>query len=156
YFAVVRRPMTVPANLRKLLAFGTGVGVEIGATSLDVVAARVRPTGIHVLGRIEIADFVSRPADEWGGEYSRFLKSVGAAHLSATVLLPRRDIIVRTVALPGVAAKDIENAIRFQLDSLHPYGEDDVCWGWSPLGYGSVLVGIARRSAVERYDQLFT
>src|SRR5262249_48681616 len=89
-------------------------------------------------------------------EYSRFLKSMGASHLSATVLLPRRDVIVRSVALPGVAAKDLENAIRFQLDTLHPYGEDEVCWGWSPLAYGSVLVGIARRATVERYHSLFT
>jgi len=148
--------MTVPANVKKLLAFGTGVGIEIGAQSLDVVAARVRPTGVNVLGRLEIAEYATRPAAEWGSEYSRWLKSLGASHLSATVLMPRRDVIVRTVALPGVASKDLENAIRFQLDTLHPFGEDDICWGWSPLGFGSVLVGIARRSAVERYSQLFT
>ena len=148
--------MTIPANVKKLLAFGTGVGIEIGAESLDAVAARVRPTGVNVLGRLEIADYATRPAADWGAEYSRWLKSLGAAHLSATVLMPRRDVIVRTVALPGVAPKDLENAIRFQLDTLHPYGEDEICWGWSPLGFGSVLVGIARRSAVEHYNQLFT
>ena len=67
------------------------------------------------------------------------------SYLSATVLLPRRDVIVRQLALPGVAAKDMEGAIRLQLDSLHPYGEDEISWGWSPLAYGAVLVGIARR-----------
>jgi Tfp pilus assembly protein PilN len=75
--------------------------------------------------------------------------------LSATVLLPRREVIVRQIALPGVAAKDIEGAIRFQLDTLHPYGENDVVWGWSPLAYGGVLVGIALRSTIERYVALF-
>ena len=53
---------------------------------------------------------------------------------------------MRQIALPGVAAKDIEGAIRFQLDTLHPYGEDDVVWGWSPLAYGGVLVGIVLRA----------
>ena len=53
--------------------------------------------------------------------------------------------------MPGVAAKDIENAIRFQLDSLHPYGEEEVAWGWSWLAAGAVMVGIVRRSTVERY-----
>ena len=77
-----------------------------------------------------------------------FLKSLGTSHLSATVLLPRREVIVRQVSLPGVAHADIENAIRFQLDTLHPYGDDDVSSGWSALPYGGVLVG--NRAAFHR------
>jgi Tfp pilus assembly protein PilN len=149
-------PIPISKDLRKLLAFGSGVGVEISGADLEVVAARVRPSRISVLGRLTIANFAGRPAAEWGAEYSRFLKSLGASHLSATVLLPRREVIVRQVALPGVAPKDIESAIRFQLDTLHPYGDDEVSCGWSALPYGAVLVGIVRRSTVDRYHQLFT
>ena len=151
-------PFQIPISkdLRKLLAFGSGVGIEIGATDLEVAAVRVRPTQIRVLGRATIHNFAGRPAAEWGAEYARFLKSLGAGRMSATVLLPRRDAIVRQMALPGVARKDMEGAIRLQLDSLHPYGEDEVSWGWSRLAYGAVLVGIVRRSTVERYVQLFT
>lgn len=147
---------TLPKDVRKLLAFGFGIGVEIGATDLEVVAARVRPTRIDVLGRLTIPNYAARPAGEWGGDYARFLKSLGAGHLSATVLLPRREVIVRQVTLPGVAARDVESAIRFQLDSLHPYGDEEVCWGWSPLAFGAVLVGIVRKSAIDRYVQLFS
>ena len=143
-------------DVRKLLAFGSGVGIEIHGNELEVVAARVRPSRVRVLGRLTIQNFAARPAAEWGAEYTRFLKSWGVGHLSATVLLPRREVIVRQVALPGVAAKDIAGAIRFQLDSLHPYGEDEVCWGWSPLAYGAILVGLVRRAEVERYISLFT
>jgi Tfp pilus assembly protein PilN len=64
-------------------------------------------------------------------------------------------VIVRHLALPGVTGKDVDGAIRFQLDSLHPYGDEEVSWGWSPLAYGAVLVGIARRSTVQRYLDLF-
>lgn len=146
----------VTKDLRKLLAFGSGVGIEIGPADLEVAVTRVRPTGIRVTGRHTIKDFATRPAAEWGSEYSKFLRGLGAGHLSATVLLPRREVIVRHLMLPGVAAKDIEGAVRFQLDSLHPYGDDEICWGWSPLEYGAVLVGIARQSAVDRYIELFT
>jgi Tfp pilus assembly protein PilN len=147
--------LPISQDLRKLLQFGSGVGIEIGASDLEVVAARVRPNGVRVPGRLVIADFANRPAAEWGAEYAHFLKSMGLSHLSATVLLPRREVIVRQLALPGVSGKDIEAAIRFQLDSLHPYGEDEVSWGWSPLAYGAVLVGIARRDAVQHYLDLF-
>lgn len=145
----------ISKDLRKLLAFGSGVGLEIGAADLEIAVTRVRPNKVQVLGRLSIENYATRPAAEWGAEYARFLKASGVQRLSATVLLPRREVIVRQIALPGVAAKDIEGAIRFQLDTLHPYGEDDVVWGWSPLEYGSVLVGILLRSAIERYVALF-
>lgn len=58
--------------------------------------------------------------------------------MSATVLLPRREVIVRQVTLPGVGASDKEGAIRFQLDTLHPYRDAEVCWGWSALPDASV------------------
>jgi hypothetical protein len=47
-----------------------------------------------------------RPAAQWGLEYARFLQEAGASHLAATVLLPRRETIVRQIALPGVAGRD--------------------------------------------------
>ena len=62
---------------------------------------------------------------------------------------------MRQLALPGVAAKDMEGAIRLQLDSLHPYGEGDISWGWSTLAPGAALVGIARQSVIDRYVALF-
>src|SRR5438105_3739129 len=143
-------PLQIPLSkdVRKLLAFGSGVGIEIGATGLEVVAARVRPSRIEVLGRLVIENYAARPAAEWGAEYSRFLKSVGMGYLSATVLLPRREVIVRQVSLPGVGGKDMQSAIRFQMDNLHPYGEEEVVWGSSRLAYGAVLVGIVRREII--------
>jgi hypothetical protein len=110
----------IPRDVRKLLAFGAGIGIEIAGADLEVAAARVRPSQIQVAGRLTIHDFSTRPAAEWGAEYQRFQKSLGMADQSATVLLPRREVIVRQVALPGVAPKDTENALRLQLDTLHP------------------------------------
>ncbi len=142
-------------ELRKLLAFGTGVGIEIRGADLEVTVARVRPSGAQAAGSTVIRAFRQRPAAEWGAEYLAFLKRTGESRLSATVLLPRGEIIVRQLALPGVAARDLESAIALQLDSLHPYGEDEAVYGWSPLADGMVLVGILRRAALERYAALF-
>ena len=140
---------------RKLLRVGSGVGVEIGPADLEVAAAKVRPNRVKVLGRLTIAGYADRPAAEWGADYARFLKPLGLSHVSATVMLPRRDVIVRHLSLPGVSGKDVEGAIRLQLDSLHPYGEEEVSWGWSPLSYGAVLVGITRSATVRHYLDLF-
>jgi len=45
-------PKDLSKDFRKLLAFGTGIGIEIGADALEVLAARVRPSKVDVLGRL--------------------------------------------------------------------------------------------------------
>jgi len=142
-------------GIRKLLAFGSGAGIEICGSDLEAALARVRPSRIEVLGRLSIHGFRQRKATEWGAEYAAFLKARGMSHLAATVLLPRQDVIVRQISLPGVIGKDLEGAIALQIDTLHPYGDDDVLYGWTPLGTGSVMVGIMRRSTLEQYTALF-
>ena len=143
------------SGLLQWLAFGTGAGIQVSGDDLEVAVARVRPTGIHVLGRTTIPRFRERPAAVWGAEYSAFLKKLGAGYLSATVLLPRPETVVRLVPMRGVAPKDIEAALAFQLDTLNPYGDEEVLTGWMPLGDGNVLAGVVRRETIDRYLELF-
>lgn len=145
-----------PREPRKWLAVGTGVGMEIRGDDLLVAVVRVRPAGVRVLASARIARFRERPAAEWGAEYARFLETCGAGHLSATVLLPREEVIVRFLSLPGVAKRDLAAAIGYQVDSLHPYPEDEVTSGWARVGDArGVLLGISRTQIIERYALLF-
>jgi hypothetical protein len=140
---------------KKWLAIGTGVGIEIGARDLTVTLVRVRPSGARVAATFRIENYAERPAAEWGADYAAFLKQNGASYLAASVLLPRRDVIVRQIALPGVSDRDLANAVRFQIDGLHPYSEDDAVYDWARIGSATVLIGIARRDLVDRYVGLF-
>jgi Tfp pilus assembly protein PilN len=143
-------------DLRKWLAFGIGVGIEIRDDELQVTLVRVRPSGVGVLGSATVTDYRSRPAAEWGAELNAFLKQLGAAHIAATVLLPRRDLIVRQLSLPGVSDKDLASAVQLQIDSLHPFTDEEVNSTYSRLGKtSSVLVGVARRDAILHYSGLF-
>ena len=143
-------------TLRKWLAIGTGVGAEISGRNLLLTAAKVRPGGIDVLGVATIENFEERPAAEWSGEYAAFLKSCSGKHLAANVVLPRAEVIVRELALPGVSDDDVPSAISYQLDSLHPYPEEDVVFDWARLNGPLVAVGIARKDLVARYTNLFS
>ena len=150
----------IAGPLKKWLAFGSGVGIRIagprGAESLQICAVRVRPGGARVRGGFTIEDFPHQPAGVWGTDYAAFLKKLGLRHVAAAVLLPRHDVIVRPLALPGVSARDLDSAVGFQLEGLHPYNEDDVYYSWSRLpGTSTVLVAVARREAVERYAARF-
>jgi Tfp pilus assembly protein PilN len=143
-------------DLRKWVAFGTGVGIEIRDDELQVTVVRVRPSQTGVLGSATVLDYRNRPAAEWGAELNAFLKKLGAAHISATVLLPRRDVIVRQISVPGVSNRDLASAVQLQVDSLHPFADEEVAYTQARLGNtSSVLVGIARRDAIIRYSALF-
>lgn len=150
----------IPAPFKKWCAFGSGIGIEIagphGSESLHITAVRVRPNGARVLSRLDIEDFPHQPAGVWGTEYANFARKLGLRYVGAAVILPRRDVIVRQLSLPGVADKDLAAAVGFQLDGLHPYPEDEIVASWSRLGNTSaVVVAIVRRAAVERYATLF-
>lgn len=148
--------MTLSPSLRKLLSAGTGAGIEIGSRDLSVCVAAVRPNGIRVLAAQTIPGFRTRPATEWGAEVAALLRQAGASHVAATVILPRAEVIVRQIALPGVADKEVPAALRYQVDSLHPYGEDEAVYDWARLGRSpNLLVAIARPDVVNQYAALF-
>lgn len=150
----------IPSSIRKFLAFGSGVGIEItgsrGAETLRISAVRVRPTGARVLGSFSVENAAQQPAAEWGQIYSAFIKKLGLKYVVATVLLPREDVILRQVNFPGVSEKDLPAAIGFQMDGLHPYADEDVVSSWARLpGTAAVLIAIARRAALDRFSEWF-
>ncbi len=144
-------------DFAKWLAMGTGIGIEIGSQDLTVTVVRLRPTGVRVLGELTIPHFREQPAAEWGAAYAGFLQKLGVGHLAATILLPRDEVTVRQIALPGVTDKDLASAVRFEIDSLNPHSEEEVAYDWARIGKtSSVLIAITLRSVVERYTALFS
>ncbi|WP_321475901.1 PilN domain-containing protein [uncultured Paludibaculum sp.] len=142
--------------LRSLFRFGTGAGIVIGADSLTVYLARVRPGGARLLDTLTIGGFRQRPASEWGAEYAAFLQKHSLQHLSAIAVLPRNEVVVRLVRLPGVADDDAAAAIRFQLDTLHPFPEDEVVYDFQRAGSADgFVVAIAERRILDFYTALF-
>jgi len=153
-------PATAPSpmadsSLRRMLVFGTGFGIAIGAENLDLAIIRSRPSGTVLVAAKTIEDFRTRPASEWGAEVSQFLAASKEIHLAATVLLPREEVIVRIVRLPGVADKDVASAIELQADTLHPWGDEEIAWAWSRAGRDAVLVGLVRKALLGTYETLF-
>lgn len=139
---------------------GSGCGIEIRGEDLHVVAVKSRRAGLEVLGSTKIENFRERPAAEWGAEYADFLLSSGLSHVSATVSLPRQDVIVRQIQLPTMKEKELAAAVGYQLDALHPFADDEVFHAYAVMGGSSdgpapVVVVIAERDVVNHYADLF-
>ncbi len=130
---------------RKARRFGTGFGIAIANGDLETVIVRSRPSGSSVVASAVIGNFASRPAAEWGAELLSFLSAAGEPHLAATIVLPREEVIVRTVRLPGVAEKDTASAIELQLDTLHPWDDTPIEWAWWRVTATDVVVGMVRQ-----------
>jgi len=146
----------IAPQFRRLLAVGSGIGIEIQGDDLLVTAVRVRFGHVRILDEHRIQGFLSRPAGDWGAEYDRLVGSAGLRHLAAHVVLPRESLIVRLVSFPAISKKELSAAIGFQLDSLHPYEEQDVAHAWAELERkGEVLVALSRRDVISRYETLF-
>jgi len=141
---------------RRALLFGTGVAIAPGEAELEVAVVRSRPGGSRLVAATRVKDYRSRPAADWGAELSAFLAASGERNAPVTLVLPRGAVIESTLSLPGVPTKEIPGAIELQLDSLHPYGDDQVAWGWSRASSSEVLVGIVRQSVLETYETLFS
>src|SRR4051812_11219119 len=113
------------SGARNWFAYGSGVGIEVGERHLHITALRLRPSGARILGTLTIENYAEAKAAEWGAQYSAFVKKSGLAHVAATVTIPRRDVIFRQIAMPGVGDKDLDSAVGFQLETLHPFKESD-------------------------------
>ena len=147
---------------KRIFRWGTGCGIEIRGAHLRVVALKSRPAGVSVLGSTVLRNFRERPPHEWGAEYAAFLAEHALTHLTATVSLPRNEVIVRQISLPPVSRKELAAAVAYQLDTLHPFGDDDVCYAVAPLaekaegkGQLPVSIVIAERATVDAYADLF-
>jgi len=144
------------ASWRRVLIFGTGFGIAVSGKDLEIVVARARSGGAKLVGATRIADFRSRPAAEWGSEVSKFLASIGENNLAAAIVLPREQVIVRTIQLPGVADKDIASAIELQIDTLHPWGDEEIAWTSMKADRGAVVVGLVRKALLTSWETLFS
>ena len=143
-------------SARRWLLLGTGLGIAIGPRNLDWAIVRSRPSGPVVVASGAIRDFRTRPAAEWGAELAGLMATARERHLAASLLLPRDEVIVRTLHLPGVPGKEIEAAIALQADTLHPYGDEEIIFGWVKAGGDSVLVGLVRKASLDYYETLFS
>lgn len=141
---------------RRLRRFGTGFGIVIANGDLETVIVRSRPSGSTVVASAVIANFATRPAAEWGAELFSFLRAAGEPQLAATIVLPREEVIVRTVRLPGVAEKDTASAIELQLDTLHPWDDTPIEWAWWRVTVTDVVVGMVRQATLSDYETLFS
>jgi hypothetical protein len=145
-----------PATWRRWVAVGAGIGIECNGDDLLVTAVSVRFGKLTSIQELRIPSIAQRPASDWGSEYADFLKRLELGHLAANLVLPRDAATVRVLPLPPLSPKEIEAAVGFQIDSLHPYADDPVVHAWARLNpAGAVLVAIAREETARFWADLF-
>ena len=129
-----------------MLSFGSGVGLSLGRRDLRAVIVRIRPSGPSLVAEKVLQGYRERSAVEWGADLRRFLAEHEAERYAAIGLLPRDEVLLRVIALPGLSDEDTASAVRLQVDSLHPWGEEEeAVYDWQRLGGAQCAIALARR-----------
>ncbi|GEM_PF-3725170 len=145
-----------------MLTWKTAIGIAVRGEDLEFVCLKRGLGGVREAGRTVLSGFRARRADEARAAYAEFLRSQGLSAANAIVALPRRDVLLRTLVLPGEALKSLDKAIEYQVDSLHPFEEGGVDYAYSVLGNssdaGHVLAAVVmiEKSAAASYYEWFS
>jgi hypothetical protein len=143
-------------GMRRWLATGSGAAVVVRERDLELCAVSLRFGRVRLAGEGRVENWRERPAAEWGAEIAAWLRKAGLQHVAVWAVLPPEEAVTRTVALPGVADKDAAAALAFQLEGLHPFGDDEVAADWRRAGDSpSFVVALTRRETLDAYIALF-
>src|ERR1051326_1368957 len=118
------------------------LGLELRGTSL--FAACIWPgmnrRWLSVTGVIH--DVPNLTAEQLGEKLRELTAPAGAADPTVVLGLPRRDVMVRHLALPLAAEKSLDNALNLQLGLYKPSDEEDFCWD-AAVVRGSEQLGVS-------------
>ncbi len=109
----------------------SGIGIDFSEGSLQATCVKLQWNRIHVADRLEIPQYKQLGPQDCGRLYREFLRKNRLEVPWTVVALPRSAVLLRSLRLPQAAEKDLANAVGYQLDALHPFEEESVCWDYS-------------------------
>ncbi|MSO19400.1 MAG: hypothetical protein EXQ56_02900 [Acidobacteria bacterium] len=105
-----------------------GIGIELRKNSLVAIFAKRTMGSFRIVDRLELKNMYSDGPVICGQEYTAFLRRHGLRAPWTIVSIPRETAILRDVKLPGTVAHEVKSVIGLQLESLHPFADEDVVW----------------------------
>ena len=138
----------------------TAVGIELRGEDLLISALQSNFSGAVFNHFKRFADYRSRDKEELRQEIASFFKSSGLSKENIVLGIPRRDLILRYLDLPGEVLDDLKQVIHYQVQSFEPTEEDRFCYDYALLNRGgdgkrlSVLLVMIRRSLLDEHLQI--
>ncbi len=132
------------------------LGVDWSAEGLKLVVAGRR------LRKLVVQDWLHVPeplAKEDQSRVKEFLKKNGVAEARVIACLPREAFLIRFLDLPGEASSQLSKVIGYQIDTLHPYQNNPICWDSAVVARDPktkqirVMIAIAEQAVLDRHSQ---
>lgn len=146
-----------------MLTLKTAIGIEIRGADLEFVCLKRRLRGLFVAERMRLERYRALRPAEAGREYRAFLKRQGLKTANAVVSLPRGQALLRLLALPAEAERNLAKVIDYQVDGLHPFEEGGVYYDFAVLrredsdgGRLQVAVVMMEKKAADEYYEWFS
>lgn len=107
--------------------FKSPLGVDLGASSLKVVQVQGKTVSVAAVVDIEER---RHDAAALGNQLEGFFKSLGLEGKPAVVNLPGAHAFIRTVTLPKMPAKELKEALMWEVKKQLPYPLEEVVFDY--------------------------
>jgi Tfp pilus assembly protein PilN len=132
------------------------VGVDSGGGTIILTVLGRRFRHFMLLDELRLPQPLNEDAP---AKVAAFLDRHRLREARVMACLPREAVLVRLLNLPVEAEPQLTKVVGYQLDSLHPYGDDQVYWDCAVVDRDaktkqiSVMVVLAEKSRVNRCKQ---
>jgi len=137
----------------------TSIGIEIGSEDMTLAALKGNFSGGTITHFLYLPDYQNRDAEELRQEIQFFLKNNVLGKDNIVVGIPRREVLLRHLDLPGEVTDNLKQVIQYQVQSFEPTDEDSYYYDYALLGRtqknkrASILLAMVRKSLLDDYLQ---
>jgi Tfp pilus assembly protein PilN len=119
------------------LSLQTSLGLLIQGETLSLALVSRRLRSVRLLDTLILPSFRQKPVAEVRSEISAFLSRNRVTHFRGVVVVPREDVIVRQLDLPGQAEANLAKVVEYQVATLVPSESATICYDYCVSGQAS-------------------
>ena len=135
-----------------------GIAITDDVIRLSLVSRQLN--SIQIRDLLTLSAWQEKSLPDLKSEVTKFLKRNKTSELAAVLSLPRREVVVRQLTLPGDAQSNLAKVLEYQIANLLPAEDALVVYDYSVAKYErnaaslSVTVFLAMRSLLEKHLQI--
>ena len=137
----------------------TSIGIALDGEDMTLSSLQGNLSGGTFAQYMHVPDFQKRDIEELRQEVQLFLKNNLLGKDNIVIGIPRRDILLRYLDLPGEVSENLKQVIQYQVQSFEPTEEDSYYYDYTLLGRNpknkrlSILLAMIHKNLLDDYLQ---
>ncbi len=135
----------------------TSIGIALDGENMTLSSLQGNLSGGTLSHFMYVPDYRNRDSEALRQEVQLFLKNNILGKNNIVVGIPRRDVLLRHLDLPGEVSDNLKQVIQYQVQSFEPTDEESYYYDYMQLGKNpknkriSILLTMVRKSLLDDY-----